>query len=234
MAPCYALVPAAGGGSRFGASLPKQYLPLLERPLLAHTLDVLCSSPLLSAVLLVLAAEDTWWAEAGFSHTKLKVLSCGGLTRAESVLNGLRMLMNQGARAEDWVLVHDAARPCLSLSALTRLIETVRDDAVGGILAVPLADTLKREDGNTRIAATLARDGLWQAQTPQMFRAGLLLEALNQSTEVTDEASAVEALGLHPRLVPGDLGNLKVTYPGDLVLAEAILRGRQQREETHR
>jgi 2-C-methyl-D-erythritol 4-phosphate cytidylyltransferase len=138
-------------------------------------------------------------------------------------MNGL-IAMASAVDPDDWVLVHDAARPCLARDDLDRLIEAVRADDVGGILAIPLADTLKRADGAERIAATEPREGLWLAQTPQMFRHGTLLRALDGADNVTDEASAVEALGLRPRLVPGSTRNLKVTFPGDAAIAERILR----------
>jgi 2-C-methyl-D-erythritol 4-phosphate cytidylyltransferase len=225
----YALVPAAGGGARMGAEIPKQYLPLLDRPLIWHTLATLCSVPALGRVFVVLAADDGHWECHDWSafEGRLEVLRCGGATRAESVTNGLREI---GARVgtDDWMLVHDAARACLSAAHVDALIAAVGDEAVGGILAMPVADTLKRAGDDGRIDATVAREQLWQAQTPQMFRHGLLLKALERAAAVTDEASAVEALGLRPRLVAADATNLKVTYPLDLHLAELILRDRNR------
>jgi 2-C-methyl-D-erythritol 4-phosphate cytidylyltransferase len=219
----HALVPAAGSGSRMGGTLPKQYLPLAGRPMIYHALAALCANADMAAVFVVLAPDDTHfrqydWAEFG---ERLQPLFCGGLTRAQSVLNGL---MAAELEPDDWVLVHDAARPCLSDDALSRLIAEVRDDAVGGILAVPVADTLKRADAAGRIARTEDRAGLWHAQTPQMFRTGLLLKALMAAHNVTDEASAVEALGLSPKLVAGDAANFKVTYAQDIQLAQLLLR----------
>lgn len=225
MAAFHALVPAAGFGARIGGELPKQYLPLAGRPMLGHALATLCACPELVTVFVVLAPDDTHfrtydWTSLG---DRLQPLYCGGETRAASVANGL---IAAGIEAEDWVLVHDAARPCLTGTHLARLIAELRDDAVGGILAVPVADTLKRADARQRIAATEPREGLWQAQTPQMFRAGLLLQALAHCHSVTDEASAIEALGLQPKLVSGDSTNFKVTYPQDLLLAELLLNKR--------
>jgi 2-C-methyl-D-erythritol 4-phosphate cytidylyltransferase len=150
----------------------------------------------------------------------LQTLFCGGEKRSDTVLNGL---IASELEPDDWVLVHDAARPCLNQAHLTRLIAELRDDAVGGILAVPVADTLKLADDKGRIARTEERAGLWQAQTPQMFRAGLLTQALQASPQVTDEAAAIEALGLHPKLVLGEPTNFKVTYPQDMLLAELLL-----------
>lgn len=224
----YAIVPAAGSGSRFGAEKPKQYLDLLGRPLIFHTLAALCACPAIERVWVVLAPDDPWWPRYDWSElgAKLETVRCGGVTRAESVANGLQAAAMVAAD-DDWVLVHDAARPCLSPAMLDALFADLANDPVGGILAVPVADTLKRADAEQRVAATEPRDGLWQAQTPQMFRYGLLSEALEKSRDVTDEAGAVEAFGLQPRLVRGDATNLKVTYPADLALAAMILRARK-------
>ncbi len=210
-----------------GSDLPKQYLDLAGRPLIYHALTTLCACPSIGAVFVVLAADDEHFKRYDWSHCadKLQPLYCGGQTRAESVLNGL---MASELEPDDWVLVHDAARPCLSRHQLARLIAELRDDEVGGLLAVPVADTLKRADAGQRVAHTEQREGLWQAQTPQMFRAGVLEQALasagNGAHSVTDEASAIEALGLHPKLVASDSSNFKVTYPQDLQLAELLLQ----------
>lgn len=219
----YALVPAAGSGSRMGGELPKQYLPLAGRPMIYHALAPLCASVDIANVFVVLAPEDKQfhaydWSDFG---DKLQPLYCGGATRAESVVNGL---LASELELDDWVLVHDAARPCLTPALLEKLIMELRDDEVGGILAVPVADTLKLSTMSHRIAHTEDRIGLWQAQTPQMFRAGLLLQALQTTLQVTDEASAVEALGLHPRLVASETSNFKVTYPQDFRMAELLLK----------
>jgi 2-C-methyl-D-erythritol 4-phosphate cytidylyltransferase len=224
----YAIVPAAGSGSRFGSGRPKQYLSLLGHPLIHHTLAALVACPDIDRVWVVLSPEDSEWERYNWSELgpKLETLRCGGATRADSVSNGLKAAAMVAAD-DDWILVHDAARPCLSKEMLGALFDELADDPVGGILAVPVADTLKRADGEQRVAATEPRDGLWQAQTPQMFRYGLLHEALEKCREVTDEAGAIEALGLKPRLVRADATNLKVTYPADLALAAMILRGRK-------
>ena len=221
----YALVPAAGSGSRMGNELPKQYMDLAGRPMIYHALQTLCACPNITTVFVVLAPEDQHFKRYDWSVCagKLEPLYCGGRTRAESVANGL---VASELAADDWVLVHDAARPCLSQHLLARLISEVRDDAVGGILAVPVADTLKRATADQRIVQTEDRDGLWQAQTPQMFPAGLLAQALLQAKNVTDEASAIEALGLQPKLVASDTSNFKVTFPQDIKLAELLLQGR--------
>ncbi len=221
----FAIVPAAGSGSRFGAEKPKQYLDLLGRPLIFHTLAALTAHPLIERVWVVLAPDDPYWPRADWQALgpKLETLRCGGATRADSVRNGLRAA-SMVAADDDWILVHDAARPCLTATLLDRLIEQLADDPLGGLLAVPVADTLKRADAGQRVADTVARDHLWQAQTPQMFRYGQLQAALENNAAVTDEAGAIEAMGLAPRLVVGDMTNLKVTYPADLALAGLILR----------
>lgn len=222
MSEFHALVPAAGFGVRMGHELPKQYLPLAGQPMIAHALNTLCASPEITTVFVVLAPDDNLFHSYDWSRfgDKLQPLYCGGEKRAESVLNGL---LASEIEPDDWVLVHDAARPCLTQAHLAKLIAELRDDAVGGILAVPVADTLKRADANDRILRTESREQLWQAQTPQMFRAGLLAQALQQHSNFTDEASAVEALGLQPKLVLSEPTNFKVTYPQDLLLAELLL-----------
>jgi len=221
----HALVPAAGFGARMEQDLPKQYLPLAGQPMIAHALDTLCTCPEITTVFVVLAPEDTLFHSYDWSRfgDKLQPLFCGGEKRSDTVLNGL---IASELEPDDWVLVHDAARPCLTQALLAKLIAELRDDAVGGILAVPVADTLKRADDNDRILRTESRQQLWQAQTPQMFRAGLLAQALQQCKNVTDEASAIEALGLQPKLVLGEPTNFKVTYPQDLLLADLLLTQR--------
>jgi 2-C-methyl-D-erythritol 4-phosphate cytidylyltransferase len=223
MSEFHALVPAAGFGARMGHELPKQYLDLAGRPMIWHALSTLCANPTIKTVFVVLAPDDEYFALYDWSHCagKLEPLYCGGATRAESVANGL---LASELEPDDWVLVHDAARPCLSAHLLARMISELRDDEVGGILAVPVADTLKRADAQQRIAYTEPREGLWQAQTPQMFRVGPLSQALLQCKNVTDEASAIEALGLQPKLVASDSSNFKVTYPQDIELAELLLK----------
>jgi 2-C-methyl-D-erythritol 4-phosphate cytidylyltransferase len=220
-----ALVPAAGSGSRFGAHLPKQYLPLAGKPLIHHALATLCAHPRIDRVVVVLSPDDLYWRDHDWSALgpKLMPVHCGGASRAVSVRNGLFEL-SSWARPDDWVLVHDAARPCLSGALLDALITGLADDAVGGLLAVPVADTLKRADDHGRVACTVPRAAMWQAQTPQMFRLALLHDALDRGTDVTDEASAIEAAGLAPKLVASGAGNLKVTWPEDMKLAELILR----------
>lgn len=226
----HALVPAAGCGARMGTrGTPKQYLALLGRPLLWHSLAALCSESRIERVHVVLAGDDAWWRDTDYAEfgERVQVLRCGGETRAQSVANGLDAMAAELEGELDWVLVHDAARPCLGGDAIEALLAACDAEAVGGILAMPVADTLKVGAGDpARVVRTVSREGLWQAQTPQMFRHGLLVKALRAAPSVTDEASAVEALGFAPQLVPGDPTNLKVTYPRDLALAEMILSAR--------
>jgi 2-C-methyl-D-erythritol 4-phosphate cytidylyltransferase len=226
-----ALVPAAGGGSRFGGGLPKQYADLAGKPLLERTLEALAGALALDAIFVVLAPDDRLFAQRVRSAANVEPLYCGGATRAVTVANGLDAIASRCAD-DDWILVHDAARPCAPGEALRRLVAELSGDAVGGLLAVRVADTLKREDASSppRVRRTEERKGIWQAQTPQMFRYGILRSALARpdARDATDEAQAVEAMAATgacamPRLVEGSTLNLKVTYPADLALAGAIL-----------
>ena len=223
----FALIPAAGSGTRLAAGSPKQYLSLAGRPMLWHAIRALCV-PQVAAVFVVLGAKDEQFAREDWSafEGKLNPLYCGGETRRDSVLNGL-IAVRGTVEADDWVLVHDAARPCLPRTDLQRLLEEGGADAIGAILALPVADTVKSagkdEAGVQRIAATQDRSQLWLAQTPQLFRAGLLAQALSAAPGATDEAAAIEKMGLRPRLVLGSRQNLKVTYPEDVAIAQAIL-----------
>jgi 2-C-methyl-D-erythritol 4-phosphate cytidylyltransferase len=224
----FGLIPAAGTGERMGSTKPKQYLELLGRPMLYHSVKALLADTRIDTVFVVLAPADHQfkqhpWGEFG---ERVAPLYCGGATRHDSVLNGL-VAASSTVEPEDWMLVHDAARPCLAGRDLQRMLDTLASDEVGGILGVPVADTLKRSDAAGRIQATEAREHLWQAQTPQMFRHGLLLEALGRTPKLSDEAGAVEAMGMKPRLVQGSGANLKVTYPEDLQLAQTILTSRR-------
>ncbi|ODU08545.1 MAG: 2-C-methyl-D-erythritol 4-phosphate cytidylyltransferase [Rubrivivax sp. SCN 71-131] len=226
---CWALVPCAGVGERAGTALPKQYAMLQGQPLVRHTLRALRGLPQLGGTLIVLSPRDAHF-EALVPADEFDprwLVRLGGATRAASVAAGLTALRERGAEDRDWVLVHDAARCLLRPQWIQRLIDAVADDDVGGLLALPLADTVKREDGAARVQATVPRERLWLAQTPQMFRLGLLQQALAQAgTAVTDEAGAIEALGHRPRLVPGEWENLKVTWPADFALAERLLATR--------
>ena len=221
----HALVPCAGAGRRAGGELPKQYATIGDKSMLAHTLAALAGVARLASVLVLLSPGDDRF-HPHLDGSGAAVAHCGGATRAESVRGGLDALVLRGADPHDWVLVHDAARCLVRPEWIDALLDACADDPVGGLLALPLADTLKSErDG--RAAATIDRRAKWQAQTPQMFRIGLLREALAAAgDEVTDEAGAVEAMGLTPKLVPGALENFKITWPADFALAERLLRTR--------
>ncbi len=227
----FALIPAAGSGSRMGAGQPKQYLPLAGKPVLYHALRNLCRHAAIARVYVVLAQGDAFFAQHDWTEfgERLMPLYCGGAARADSVFNGLLAARDE-IGVDDWVMVHDAVRPCLGAEIIERLIETVRNEPTGGLLALPVVDTIKRGDAGGYVVQTESRENLWQAQTPQMFRYRLLLEALRaiDPATATDEARAIEQLGLRPRLVMGDSRNLKVTYPQDLALAETLLRGMER------
>ena len=219
---CLAVVPAAGIGARVGADRPKQYLEIAGRTLLEWSVGALLSASFIDAVLVVVAPGDERAGGLVGRWPRVRVLPVGGATRRDSVLAGLEHA-GPAWRDQDWALVHDAARPGLTAAALARLRDELFDDEVGGLLVEAVSDTVKRGDGGGRVATTLARDGLWLAQTPQMFRLGLLRDALQRHAGVTDEAAAIEAQGLRPRLVAGERGNFKVTTPQDLRLMAAWL-----------
>jgi 2-C-methyl-D-erythritol 4-phosphate cytidylyltransferase len=224
MAKFHVIIPAAGSGSRMQAGIPKQYLMLLSKPLISWCLNLFCSNLRITNVYLALDPNDQIWNESFFSHNKLNVLRTGGETRSQTVLNTLNAI---AVEDDDWILVHDAARPGLSHELLNKMIDALGYDEVGGLLAIPAADTLKRSDLHQSVLKTEPREHLWQAQTPQMFRYGLLKKGLKKTIDsgliATDESQAIEYLGLKPKLIEGELRNLKVTYPQDLLLAEAIL-----------
>ncbi|MBX9870499.1 MAG: 2-C-methyl-D-erythritol 4-phosphate cytidylyltransferase [Burkholderiaceae bacterium] len=225
---CWALIPCAGTGTRSGATGPKQYQPVAGQPMALHTLAAFAAVPRLKRTLVVVAPGDRFLQPT--PTAAWVVADAGGDTRAATVANGLAVLRSLGAADEDWVLVHDAARCLVTPAQITQLIEACAQDKVGGLLALPLPDTLKQAQAG-RVAATLERSDKWLAQTPQMFRLGLLQRALQQAGDaVTDESSAIEALGLAPRLVAGSAQNFKVTYPEDFALAEAVLTARGGRQ----
>lgn len=238
----FALIPCAGQGSRAGSTGAKQYQLIAGQAMVLHTLAAFSKVARLSKTLVVVAPGDGFFEAIPVSQKSFDVAACGGASRADSVRNGLQALRDAGAGAHDWVLVHDAARCLVTPAQITHLMKACAHDAVGGLLAHKLADTLKRElktelkgegqeglqAGESRVAATLARSDKWLAQTPQMFRIGMLMEALDAAGgAVTDESSAIEALGLAPKLVAGSAQNFKVTYPEDFALAEAILISRR-------
>ncbi len=218
----FALIPAAGVGARMAADGPKQYLPIGGKPMLRHTIEAFLASDRISHTFVVVSPDDGQIAHA-VPKGGVSVLRCGGATRLDSVRNALGVLREQ-LRDDDWVLVHDAARPGLTPLLIAKLITQVGDDQAGGLLALPVVDTVKRTGSGP--VATVARDGLWLAQTPQMFRYRLLCDALAAATDasaITDDASAVEAMGFSPKLVEGHPCNLKVTLPTDIRIAEMYL-----------
>ncbi len=221
----WVVIPAAGSGSRMQQSIPKQYLNLAGRAVIEHTLALFVDRVDIAGVTVCLPADDQTFQTLEMAAHKKVVVTPGGDSRAQSVLNGLRSL---NAGSNDWVLVHDAARPCLSSYLLDHLIKQLLNDELGGILAMPAKDTLKRSDANGQIAQTIDRSAVWQAQTPQMFRFGILLDclerALLEGIEITDEASALEAFSYKPRLIESDARNLKITTPEDLVFAEFLVK----------
>jgi len=222
----WALVPAAGVGARMGADMPKQYLSLSGQTILEHTLKRLLRLPQLEGIVLVVSPLDDRWSELSITgHPKVEVVS-GGQERCDSVLNGLYHLESRVDKL-DWVLVHDAARPCVDLGDIQELIGDLQEHLVGGILGVPVSDTIKRINEDYGIETTVDRRVLWQAQTPQMFRYGVLKQSLEQALSakqaITDEASAVEWAGFFPCMVEGRRDNIKITRPEDLPMAELIL-----------
>ena len=226
----WAVVPAAGAGKRMGSELPKQYLPLGDRTVLEQTLDTLLGCPRLSGLVLALSPDDEHWSaiESRYATAPLQRVD-GGVERCHSVLNSLDHLATQ-TDANDWVLVHDAARPCVRIEDIEQLIATLETGGQGGLLGVPVADTMKRVDDQLAITATVDRDRLWHAYTPQMFRLGELRTALREAIEagkaVTDEANAMELAGFKPRMVQGSRDNIKITLPADLALATFYLQTR--------
>jgi 2-C-methyl-D-erythritol 4-phosphate cytidylyltransferase len=218
---CWAVVPAAGVGKRMQADRPKQYLPLTGKTVIEHTLSRLLSSGSFTAVAVAISLEDPYWPELEISRHPDVITAPGGKERADSVLSALKALQGK-ADENDWVLVHDAARPCLTASDIHLQIDTLKNDAVGGILALSSHDTLKHVDGDT-ITATIDRKHVWRALTPQMFKYGMLRDALQQTEgnpAITDEASALELLGYQPKIVEGRPDNIKITRPEDLALAQ--------------
>jgi 2-C-methyl-D-erythritol 4-phosphate cytidylyltransferase len=208
------------------ADRPKQYLPLHGRTVIEHSLERLLSHPAIEGVVVAVGVDDPYWADVRVESPKPVIRARGGRERCDSVLNALRLLADRIGPG-NWAVVHDAARPCLAAEDLDRLITALADDPLGGILATPVRDTMKREDGEGRITRTEERAGLWHALTPQMFRLGALTAALEQAEAdgyvVTDEASAIEHVGGQPRLIEGRADNLKITRPEDLALAEFYL-----------
>lgn len=225
MVKTWAVVPAAGIGSRVGGDVPKQYLKIKQRTVLEITLDKLLSLTFIQGIVVVLNAKDQWWQNLSFAKHPRIFTTEGGAERAHSVLAGLSALKRAGH--EDWVMVHDAARPCVTLDKLKTLHQVATEHPVGAILAAPVADTLKRINADFEIENTELRRSIWQAHTPQMFRLGVLMEALSKTIEsgnpLTDEAAAVESLGMKPKVVEDRRDNIKVTVREDIAWAQSIL-----------
>ena len=221
----WAVIPAAGVGKRFSSDIPKQYLPLSGIPVLLHSINKLLKFDGFEEILVALNPADTFWQKLNFTHPKVKTIH-GGFERCNSVNNALEDLSDRAENA-DWVLVHDAVRPCISDSDLKKITDIVHEEDVGGLLACPILDTIKEVDENLDVQKTIPREKLWSAMTPQIFRYELLKQALEAALvaggSVTDEASAIESIGLTPRIVQGDKTNIKVTHSTDMVLAESII-----------
>jgi len=230
----WAIIPAAGVGKRMGTKIPKQYLPLCGKTVLEQTLSIFLKHPDINGIIIAVTEGDPYWQEisANYNHSndaahtpdnKPVLVAAGGAERCHSVLNALTELSKHAA-VNDWVLVHDAARPCLTSGDIDRLIGQLSKTSSGGLLGLPMADTVKRCDKNLQVIETVERSELWRALTPQMFPLKLLKDALEQAINnnalVTDEASAIELQGLKPQMVEGQPGNIKITHPGDLQLAE--------------
>ena len=223
-----ALVPAAGTGTRLGDALPKQYLDIDGRPMIFHTLHALSKVRRIEDITVVLSPDDSHWqnyhAHWALLGDRISIAMVGGKSRSETVINGLNAIAaRKTPGADDWAMVHDAARPCIRTELIEQFIDELEADRVGGLLALPLADTIKFDDGDMRVEKTIPREGLWRAQTPQMFRFDLLKRALVAFPAATDEAEAIEQFGQQPKLVMGDSANLKVTYAPDLRLATMLL-----------
>lgn len=226
----WAVIPAAGVGQRMGSKIPKQYLKLSDTTILEHTLSIFFQHPAIYGIVVAVTQGDPYWQDISdtFSEERAQsvIIAAGGDERCYSVLNALQTLSHH-ASDDDWVLVHDAARPCLKSSDIDRLIEQLSKTTDGGLLGLPMADTVKRCDADNKVVSTVDRSRLWRALTPQMFPLKLLKNALEEAIEsnalVTDEASAIELKGLKPQMVEGHPGNIKITHPADLQLAELFL-----------
>ena len=229
---CWAVIPAAGVGSRVvGSPVPKQYLRIEGKTILEHALSPLINSENIVGVVVVLHKDDQWFSDLTIDAKGKELWTVeGGSTRAQSVLNALTHLKDYADKG-DFVVVHDAARPCFSDIDLQRLLDVCIEDAVGGILATPVRDTIKKVDDSS-VVDTVSRDNLWRALTPQMFRYGLLLDALSEASkdklEITDEASAVERYGFRPRAIEGDVKNIKVTTAEDILIAQMYLQSMRE------
>lgn len=226
----WVVIPAAGVGKRMQADRPKQYLPLHGKTVIEHTLSRFLEHPKVSGVIVAISEGDPYWSELNLVHPKL-MTAAGGEERCHSVLNALAVLQ-QSAAANDWVLVHDAARPCLRQDDIDTLLERLKEHPVGGLLGLPVADTMKRTSAEDSVVETVSREHLWRALTPQMFRLAELTQALDDALKnnqlVTDDASAMELAGKSPLMIEGHGDNIKITRPQDLALAELYLAQQEQ------
>jgi len=228
----WAIVPAAGVGSRMQSQTPKQYLPLLNKPIIEHSLQRLLDHPKISGLVVALGDHDAYWSDVNLKTVKPVIRVNGGEERCHSVLNALNELLSENQKldvnANDWVLVHDAARPCIRSGDIDLLISSLEVHEVGGLLALPVRDTMKRQNTTQHVSETVDRNGLWHALTPQMFPLEILRDAVHEAIEsdsiITDESSAIERLGKKPLLVEGHEDNIKITRPVDLNLAEMYMK----------
>ena len=225
----FAIVPAAGQGTRIGDAVPKQYLAIAGQPMMYHSIHALAAVSRIERIFVILSPEDKHWEKHDWSRvqSKLETIHGGGAHRPETVLNALKALDGRAAK-DDWILVHDAARPCIGTELVEQFLDEMGEDPIGGLLGMPVADTLKRAEEGPRVVDTVSRVNLWRAQTPQMFRYEMLRRGLERKPDATDEAQAIEALGHAPRMVEGENLNIKVTFAEDLQLAEMILKLRAQ------
>lgn len=222
----WVIIPAAGKGLRMGASIPKQYLSIGEKTILEHTITKFANLALIQQIVVVIQSDDPCWQKLKHVQHQPIITAKGGQTRAQSVLNGLGALIDR-AKPNDWVLVHDAVRPCIRYQMIEHLIESLANHEVGGLLGIPVVDTLKQTNAKSEVLQTISRDSIWCAQTPQMFRFQLLFTALRHAMEnkinITDEASAIEAMGKTPKIITGDSRNIKITNSTDLSFAKQYL-----------
>lgn len=227
----WVIIPAAGFGNRMGMEIPKQYLKIRGRYILEHTITKFTRLSIIEGIVVVLSKNDAYWSSLDLSGNEKLMTAEGGKERYHSVLNGLSCL-DQVAGDNDWVLIHDAARPCVRMEDITNLIKNLSDHPAGGLLGVPVRDTMKHADPNNEITRTIPREGLWHALTPQMFRKGILIQAIENSIrnniDITDEAQAMENAGFNPKLIAGHPDNIKITHKNDLPLAELFIQQQEQ------
>lgn len=225
------MITAAGVGLRMDSDIPKQYLTINDKTILDYSIKLFLDTTFVRQVVVILSSDDKWFNKSRYAKHPRVVTAIGGSKRVESVLNGLQFL-SKISQPNDWVLVHDAVRPCLHPCDLQNLVNALEQDPIGGILAQPISDTLKKASQEQSIEQTICRNQMWAALTPQMFRIGALIEAIksgiDKNLDLTDDASAFEAMGIKPKLIACRHPNLKITWPSDLMIAEAILQKRKK------